>query len=336
MFRMNEAPTRIATILGTFNSLHWEQKEYIQIAFEYAKRVLIYVASDEYAAKKLYTMHSYPRVKGWWTRAIILKKLYTMHSYQHRVEQLKRSILEITGQTNYDIRCLNNDDDLRTDYLNDDELCTASCIAIVSPSYYDFFKRINEERVVHKKSRPRKPNFLILVKPETYERYQKGDPIATIGGTFNKLHRGHKEYIKLAFDYAKNVLIYVNSDEYAVKNKEHHPISFYKKRENELKEYIERHLEENRLERSYEIKCLNNKQELEADFLHGANLRKRISMVIVIPEYYETFSEINKLRQISGSKNFLILVKQRTLLGRYDMSSTIANDQYNSSVSIAD
>jgi cytidyltransferase-like protein len=38
--------------------------------------------------------------------------------------------------------------------------------------------------------------------------------IATLGGTFDPLHAGHKEYIHLAFEYTGRVLIYVTSDEY--------------------------------------------------------------------------------------------------------------------------
>src|SRR5574341_1359585 len=61
--------------------------------------------------------------------------------------------------------------------------------------------------------------------------------IATIGGTFDTLHPGHKEYIQLAFEYADQLLIYVSSDEYCIGKKKYevHP---YEKRIQELEEFI--------------------------------------------------------------------------------------------------
>lgn len=130
--------------------------------------------------------------------------------------------------------------------------------------------------------------------------------IATIGGTFDVLHLGHKEYIRLAFENADRVLIFVTSDDYSDHDKLYsvRPYSF---RVQQVISFVRDIGCENRCE----IRCLNSLQQLEIDFIEVDDLRKNIKMAIVSPEYYNLFLRINYLREQLGMRSFLILVKPR-------------------------
>jgi pantetheine-phosphate adenylyltransferase len=130
--------------------------------------------------------------------------------------------------------------------------------------------------------------------------------IATIGGTFDVLHIGHKEYIRLAFEYADRVLIYVNSDEYT-NGKKHYSVRSFEYRVERLKDFIREIGCENR----YEIHCLHKLEQLEIDYLETDGLGNKIYMAIVSPDYYDFFLNINHIREARGMKSFLILVKLR-------------------------
>ncbi len=143
-FQQNGYQDRIATIGGTFDTLHTGHKEYIRLAFEYADRVLIYVSSDEYANRR---------------------KNYRVRSYQFRVKRLTNFIREIGCENRYEIRCLHRLGNLETDYLENDDLKDKICMAIVSPAYYKFFLRINLDRVAQGMK-----SFLILVKFRTRDQ----------------------------------------------------------------------------------------------------------------------------------------------------------------------
>lgn len=130
--------------------------------------------------------------------------------------------------------------------------------------------------------------------------------IVTVGGTFDTLHPGHKDYIQLAFEHADRVLIYVNSDEY-INGKKLYSVLSYEARVAELMNFIREIECENRCE----IRCLHKLEELEIDYLENDNLRNKIYMAIVSPEYYDFFLKINNIREARGMKSFLILVKLR-------------------------
>jgi len=125
--------------------------------------------------------------------------------------------------------------------------------------------------------------------------------IVTIGGTFDTLHIGHKEYIQLAFEYADRVLIYVSTDIYTI-GKKSYGVKPYKIRIKPLQNYIK----EIGCEGRYQIRCLDKIENLQNDLV-----REKIYMVIVSPEYYNFFLQINHAREKSGVQSFLILVKPR-------------------------
>ncbi len=147
--------------------------------------------------------------------------------------------------------------------------------------------------------------------------YQK--LFATIGGTFDTLHAGHKEYIQLAFTYADHVLVYVSSDDYAYRNKNYRARS-YEFRVQQLMNFIR----ELGCEKRYEIRCLHNLEQLKTDYLETDGLNGKICIAIVSPEYYEFFLRINQAREALGMKTFLILVKLRKLdREKRDISSSV-------------
>ncbi len=149
--------------------------------------------------------------------------------------------------------------------------------------------------------------------------------IATIGGTFDVLHIGHKEYIRLAFEYADRVLIYVNSDKYT-NGKKHYSVRSYEYRVTRLTNFIREIGCENR----YEIRCLHRLEQLEADYLETDGLRDKIFMAIVSPDYYDFFLNINRIREARRMKSFLILVKLRKLDNENkDISSSLIHNLTN-------
>lgn len=147
--------------------------------------------------------------------------------------------------------------------------------------------------------------------------YKPSECIATIGGTFDTLHAGHKEYIRIAFDFAEHVRIYVSADEFAHGYKKY-AVRPYEARVEKLTEYLQQNYEYRR----FQIRRLRSLEDLREDFLDTPGLRELLRLAIVTPEYYDFFQELNRQREARGLKSFLTLVKQRTLTrDRRDLSS---------------
>jgi len=132
--------------------------------------------------------------------------------------------------------------------------------------------------------------------------------LVTIGGTFDTLHVAHKTYIRLAFECADRVLIYVTSDEY-VNGKKSYSARPYAYRVDKLEGFIQ----ELECEKPYHIRCLRSQNDLINDFIEKPDLKENLYMVIISPEYYDLFLDINRMREAKGSKSFLMLVKPRSL-----------------------
>lgn len=141
--------------------------------------------------------------------------------------------------------------------------------------------------------------------------------IATIGGTFDTLHAGHKEYIRLAFEFVERVWIYVSADEHANRRKRY-VVQPYEVRVEKLEEYLAQSVEPRR----YQVRCLRNMEELQRDYLELPELRENIFLAVVSPEYYDFFQNLNAKRETRGLHSFLTLVKRRTLTAdKRDLSS---------------
>ena len=139
---------------------------------------------------------------------------------------------------------------------------------------------------------------------------------AIIGGTFDAMHKGHQEYVKLAFKFAEKVYILLTSDDYANTCKQY-DVKSYKIRRNRLTEFIKEH----EFKGKYSIIKMDSQKTLI-----GFCLTHEISLALIVPEYYLLFERINRLRELEKLPPFLILVKQRAKTPEgFDISSTRMN-----------
>ena len=106
---------------------------------------------------------------------------------------------------------------------------------------------------------------------------------AIIGGCFNALHLGHKEYIKLAFDFADEVFVLLSTDKYA-KICKSYEVDSYEYR----KKCLENYINEINGFKSYTIYELDS----ECSLIQFC-LEKDITMALIVPEYYSLFEKIN-------------------------------------------
>lgn len=116
-----------------------------------------------------------------------------------------------------------------------------------------------------------------------------------IGGTFDRLHKGHKELIKKALESAGErgfLFIGITSDEFVKGKKDVRP---FKERKKQLEEYIKKQKYLTKIE----IKPINNKL--------GPTLEEDFDVIVVSPESYETAIEINKERKDMGKKLIKII-----------------------------
>ncbi len=149
---------------------------------------------------------------------------------------------------------------------------------------------------------------------------RNGEPerVATIGGTFNAMHDGHKDYIKLSFDFAERIFIYVTSDRFVNGNGKLYPVQTYQERVKQIENYL---TEINKLDKC-EIHPIDRVEDILFDYLDNPETNTRFYMAIVTPEYYDFFIKINHIRQKKGIRPFLLLVKMRTRNDKnFDISS---------------
>jgi cytidyltransferase-like protein len=144
--------------------------------------------------------------------------------------------------------------------------------------------------------------------------------IATVGGTFDTLHQGHKEYIKLALDFSDYTIIYLSTNEYLngkIHGKKAYQVRPYKERFSRLAEFVE--------QINCQYKCEIRPHDKEDDFLvaylNEFTRHDALYIAMVSPEYYEKFFEINQLRENIGLNSILLFVKPRLRTGNNDLSS---------------
>lgn len=63
--------------------------------------------------------------------------------------------------------------------------------------------------------------------------------LSAIGGTFDKLHRGHREFLQFALDLSSKIILGLTSDTYIAKYKSGLGIEIYENRKQELEKYLE-------------------------------------------------------------------------------------------------
>ena len=176
---------------------------------------------------------------------------------------------------------------------------------------YRLFEKINKLRYEQNL-----PYFLTLIKPDLFrsDKNNNWNKTAIIGGTFHAFHRGHAEYIDLAFQFANRVNLLLTSDEMAKVCKPYQVKSF-NNRKKQLQEFL--------IKNNYFDRCKIIKVQSENEIINLCQSNE-ISLSVVIPEYYSLFERINRLREYQGFAGLLILVKQRTLNNNgFDINSTI-------------
>jgi len=193
------------------------------------------------------------------------------------------------------------------------KFCLENNVLLVAilENFYRLFEKINKLR--HEQNLP---HFLTLIKPDIFKstRNIRWNKTAIIGGTFHAFHKGHAEYIDLAFKFSDKVNLLITSDEFAKVCKPYKVKSF-----NDRKKQLLEFLIKNKYIDRCKIIEINSEDEI-VNFC----LNNEISLSVVIPEYYPLFERINRLRECQGLSGLLILVKQRTLNNNgFDINSTI-------------
>ena len=109
-----------------------------------------------------------------------------------------------------------------------------------------------------------------------------------LGGTFDRLHGGHKLLLDTAFKLIENVLIGITTDELARRGKEiHHLIYNYEKRAEDVKNYLlDKGISEDRIH----IKPLSRATQY-ADEL------PELEVIVLSPETYGRLLDINDIRR---------------------------------------
>ncbi len=142
----------------------------------------------------------------------------------------------------------------------------------------------------------------------------KAYTIACIGGTFDALHAGHKEYIQMAFAAADFVLIYLASNR-CVQREKKYDVRSYRDRCQRLKNYL---TESNIAPARYQIRQIKSSNQLENE-LAEENVHK----AIVVAEYVDMITRINERRRTNNLRPIQMILKERTRDDHHhDISST--------------
>ena len=135
-------------------------------------------------------------------------------------------------------------------------------------------------------------------------RYKK----ACFGGTFDRLHKGHRTLIDFAFSIAEMCLIGITTDHFIKKMKKYGDVASYSERKSALEKYLKTQGYEGR----YEIVELN-------DF-YSPELLKRddIEAIVVGNEQpvIDNAVRINRMREENGLKKMDVVVVD--LVSAYD------------------
>jgi pantetheine-phosphate adenylyltransferase len=128
---------------------------------------------------------------------------------------------------------------------------------------------------------------------------QKKLKTVAVGGTFDKLHKGHRILLIRAFEIGEKVLIGLSSDEFAEKlgRQKNHAIACYEKRLSELKEFLRQN------------DFLERTEIMPLDDAYGVTLSQGILEALVVSRETEYMAqEINKKREKKGLEPLKIVV----------------------------
>lgn len=130
--------------------------------------------------------------------------------------------------------------------------------------------------------------------------------IATIGGTFDALHKGHKSYIELAFEFADEVILYLTTPDY-VKWRKSYQISTFEQRARRIRGFAASRGWGDQLK----IREHKSRDDFLNDFLQEFTSEDARYIAVISPEYYDRFLEINAEREKRGLEGVLLMVKPR-------------------------
>ena len=123
-----------------------------------------------------------------------------------------------------------------------------------------------------------------------------------IGGTFYKLHKGHRALIKKALEVGELILIGLTTDKMAKKTIKGHSVGGFEERKRGLEKFLR------------EMKALDRAQIFPINDPYGPTLVDReIDAIVVSPETVKRAREINSLRQKNGLKPLKIVVIKMVL-----------------------
>ena len=117
------------------------------------------------------------------------------------------------------------------------------------------------------------------------KKYEK----VAVGGTFDKLHRGHKALLNKAFEIGEKVVIGLTSDEFVSKMGKPHKTASYDERLKELNAFLEK----NGLAQRAEFVALNDPYGLTTS-------EKDLYALVVSRETESITDKINKIRVEAG------------------------------------
>ncbi|NCN64634.1 MAG: pantetheine-phosphate adenylyltransferase [Candidatus Altiarchaeum hamiconexum] len=130
-----------------------------------------------------------------------------------------------------------------------------------------------------------------------------------VGGTFNKIHKGHDDLLKTTFNVGEYVYIGLTSDKFANLFRAE-KVLVYKKRKDNLKKKISAL----NLHSNYEI--------LKIDDMYGiATLEECLNAIVVSEETLPRAQEINAIRFKKRLKRMTIVVVPFVLKNNYPVSS---------------
>lgn len=149
-----------------------------------------------------------------------------------------------------------------------------------------------------------------------YPQDRTGKPpfrTATIGGTFQAMHLGHRQYLSLALRLANTVHIFLTSDRYASTHK-NYPVASFDVRSKEIRSFL---VSIGIMDRII-IHELSSSDQLEKFMTTTTDL----DAALVEPQYLNLFQSFNSIRSQFKMNEFCIVLKPRTKVDGLDISST--------------
>lgn len=120
-----------------------------------------------------------------------------------------------------------------------------------------------------------------------------------VGGTFDRLHKGHKELLRMAFKMGHKVIIGVTSDNMVARSKGDSVISSFEERRRKLEEWIKKEGMHEKAE--YEVIMID-------DVYGTAIYDEDLEALVVSEETFQRALTINKLRIKRGLKPLVVVV----------------------------